>query len=158
MTLKNAQCKSCQLSFIWGKMRTAAWEIHPQTALRNCSKEVGGKDSIHVILVKGEYMQSSTFFFAESFCWETIVTMKDFSAFLAMMRYKNWAHRNSSWEYLTIWRPVLPVFPQNASFLLSILNSFMGVGGAVPATARDVTLVEVDGKHPWQVPICDRQY
>ena len=34
----------------------------------------------------------------------------------------------------------------------------MGVGGAVPATTRDVTLVEVDGKHPWQVPICDRQY
>ena len=60
--LKNTQCKNCQLSFIWGKMRTAAWEIQPQTALRNCSREVRGKDSIHVILVKGEYVQSSTFF------------------------------------------------------------------------------------------------
>ena len=44
-------------------MRTTAWETVPQMALRNCSKEVGGKDSIYVILVKGEYMQSSTYFF-----------------------------------------------------------------------------------------------
>ena len=34
-----------------------------QIALRNCSKEVGGKDSIYVILVKGEYMQLSIYFF-----------------------------------------------------------------------------------------------
>ena len=33
-----------------------------------------------------------------------------------------------SWKYLTIWRPVLPVFPraQSASFHLSTLNSFQG--------------------------------
>ena len=23
---KNAECESCELCFIWGKMRTAAWE------------------------------------------------------------------------------------------------------------------------------------
>ena len=33
-----------------------------QIALRNCSKEVGGKVSIYKILVKEEYMQSSTYF------------------------------------------------------------------------------------------------
>ena len=33
-----------------------------QTALRNCSNEVGGMVSIDVILVKGEYMKSSTYF------------------------------------------------------------------------------------------------
>ena len=38
-------------------MRTEAWE----RALRNCSKEVGGKVSIYVILVKGEYMQSNIY-------------------------------------------------------------------------------------------------
>ena len=48
------------VSFIWGKMRTAAQETAFQIALRNYSKEVGGKVSIYVILVKGEYMQSST--------------------------------------------------------------------------------------------------
>ena len=44
-------------------MRTAAWETATQIALRDCSKEVLGKDNIYVILVKGEYMQSSTYFF-----------------------------------------------------------------------------------------------
>ena len=41
---------------MWGNMRTAAWETVPQITLRNCSKEVGGKDSIYVILVNEEYM------------------------------------------------------------------------------------------------------
>ena len=44
-------------------MRTVPGEIAPQIALRNCSKVGGGKDSIYVILVKGEYMQSSRFIF-----------------------------------------------------------------------------------------------
>ena len=42
-------------------MRTAARETAPQIALRNCSKEAGGKVSIYMILVKGEYMQSGTY-------------------------------------------------------------------------------------------------
>ena len=37
-TIKKAQLGSCELSFIWGKMKTAAQEIVPQIALRNCSK------------------------------------------------------------------------------------------------------------------------
>ena len=52
-TKKEAQCESYELSFIRGKMRTAAQETAPQKALRDCSKEAGGKDSIYVILVKG---------------------------------------------------------------------------------------------------------
>ena len=38
---KNAHRESCELSFIWGKMRTIARETASQTALRNCSTEVG---------------------------------------------------------------------------------------------------------------------
>ena len=41
---KDAQGESCKLSFIWGKMRTAAWETAAQRPLRGCSKEVMGKD------------------------------------------------------------------------------------------------------------------
>ena len=37
--LKDAQHESCNLSFIWSKMRTAAREIALQIALRDCSKE-----------------------------------------------------------------------------------------------------------------------
>ena len=50
-------------------MRTAAQETAPKTALRDCSKEEGGKEGIHVILVKGEYMQSNTHFLVEGFHW-----------------------------------------------------------------------------------------
>ena len=38
---KKAQHESCELSFIWGKMRTIARETASQIELRNCSKEVG---------------------------------------------------------------------------------------------------------------------
>ena len=87
-------------------MRTAAQETASQIALRNCSKEAGRKISIYVILVKGEYMQPSTHFLQKvaaslvqvtaSQQEQTSVTMKDFSAFLDMRRYKNWAHKMGS--------------------------------------------------------------
>ena len=67
---ENAQCKSCELSFIGGKKKTVAWERAPQIALRNCSAEAGGKSSMHVILVKwggGTCIETHTFF-AEGFC------------------------------------------------------------------------------------------
>ena len=57
--MHNMRVVSC---FIWGKMRTVARETAFHIALGNCSKEAGGKVSIHVILVKGEYMQWSTYF------------------------------------------------------------------------------------------------
>ena len=44
-------------------MRMAAWETAAQVALRNCSKEIGRKVSIYAVLVKGEYMHSSMYFF-----------------------------------------------------------------------------------------------
>ena len=50
-------------------MTTRAWKTAPQIALRNCFKEEGGKDSMYVILVKGEYTLSDMYFLVESFCW-----------------------------------------------------------------------------------------
>ena len=43
---KIAQCESCKLSFLWGKMRTTAWETVFQIALRNFSEEVRGEARI----------------------------------------------------------------------------------------------------------------
>ena len=40
---KDVQLESCELSFIWGKMRTAAWETASQIALRDCSKAAVGE-------------------------------------------------------------------------------------------------------------------
>ena len=45
-------------------MRTIAWETAFRIVLRNCSKEVGRKVSIHVILVK-EVHAIQHIFFAE---------------------------------------------------------------------------------------------
>ena len=71
------------------------------------------------------------FFFCRRFLllMRRLITMKEFSAFLDMRRYKSWAHKIGSWKDLTIRRPVLPVFPraQSTSFVLSHLNSFQGV-------------------------------
>ena len=44
-------------------MRTGAQETAPQMVMRDCSKEVGwgGERPLYVILVKREYMESSTY-------------------------------------------------------------------------------------------------
>ena len=42
-TRKDVQLDSCELSFIWGKMRTAAFEAASQIALRDCSKVAVGE-------------------------------------------------------------------------------------------------------------------
>ena len=67
-----------------------------------------------------------------------------------MRRYKNWIHKISSRDCLTIWRPILPGFPwaQGASFMLSTLNFFRRCWRSAAAAARDLILVEADGKHP----------
>ena len=49
-----------ELNYIWGNMMTATWATAPQVTLRNCHKDLRGRERIYVILVKREYMQSST--------------------------------------------------------------------------------------------------
>ena len=41
---KDVQLDSCELSFIWGKMRTVAQEAASQIALRDCSKVAVGEN------------------------------------------------------------------------------------------------------------------
>ena len=38
-----------ELSFIYGNIRTAVWETAPQTALRNCSKDIRGRTVIDAV-------------------------------------------------------------------------------------------------------------
>ena len=42
-TKKAVLLESCELSFIWGKMRTAVWETASQIALRDYSKASVGE-------------------------------------------------------------------------------------------------------------------
>ena len=84
--------------------------------------------------------------------------MKDFGAFLDRRRYKNWAHKISFWQYLTIQKPALPGFPGHREPHLCFppWTSFWGFWKPATAAAHNLILVEVDGKCPCQVPICSR--
>ena len=46
LSKNNTQCESCELSFIWGKVRMIAWDTVSWIALRNPYKEVGGNQYI----------------------------------------------------------------------------------------------------------------
>ena len=72
-----------------------------------------------------------------------------------MRRCKNWAHKTGSWNHLTIWRPVLPIFPEHRCLIPALHRELLQrVLKVSSCSAHDLILVEVDGKHPWQVPIC----
>ena len=73
-----------------------------------------------------------------------------------MRRYKNWAHKISSWEDLTIWRPVLPV-SWSTECPISTLHPdlLQGCWRSAAAAAHDLILAEVSSRHSWQVRICD---
>ena len=117
------------IKFICSKMRTVAWDSI--------------SDSFEKLLQSRGRSVYMWFWWRGSTCNQTlsflqkvsaihkgaVITIKNFYAFLGMRRYKSWAHKIDFWKYLTIWRPVLPIFPraQNASSLLSTLNSFQGV-------------------------------
>ena len=42
-TKKDVQLETCELSFIWGNMRTAVWEEASQITLRDCSEAAVGE-------------------------------------------------------------------------------------------------------------------
>ena len=63
---KDVQLESCELSFIWGKMRTAAQEAAPQRALKLLQSSSGGK-SIYKVLVKREFSTMKYSFYKRIF-------------------------------------------------------------------------------------------
>ena len=82
------------------------------------------------------------------------ITVNDFSAFLDMRRCKTWAHKILSWKYLTVWRPVLPVFSEHRvphswfpPWALSGVLKFISYGGSWLKLCR--------GR--WQVPVSRSQ-
>ena len=52
---KDVQLESCEVSFMWGNMRTAAQEGACQVALRDCSKAAVGESQDIRCLVKGKF-------------------------------------------------------------------------------------------------------
>ena len=84
---KKAPCELCKLSLIWGKLGTICLGESISDSSEKRLPRGAGKVSIDVILVKGEYVQSSTYF-CRKFLLVTrsiITIVKDFSAFLDTM-------------------------------------------------------------------------
>ena len=139
-------------------MRTTAWETAPQIALRNCSKKAGqGGQHVHGFDEGAVCSQSRYFFFfAEGFCysWGAIITMKDFSAFLDIRRYKNWVCKIGSWKNLSE-DLSYQFFPEHGVLpFFSPPWSFRECWKPAAAVALDLSLMVVDGNCQWQVPTC----
>ena len=108
LTKKDAQHESFKLSFIWDKMRTAAWETAPQIALRDCSKQVMGEGQYIRFWWRGNSMKSSAYFIRDFLLvWVIDVIMKEFSAFLdneEMQGLESW----NQFLKISVRRPVPP--------------------------------------------------
>ena len=77
---------------------------------------------------------------------------------LYIRRYRNWVHKPAHENILTIWRSVLPDSPlpeQRVPHAWSPpWTPFWGYWKSAAAAAHNLILVELDGKCPWQMPIC----
>ena len=141
-------------SFIWGKMRTAAWGTAPQIALRNCSTEAAGKLSIYDFGEGGggRSMQSSVYFtkgfLLVSRSW---YHHKGFSAFLDTKRCKDWGHAVSFWKLKTC----STSFPRAQS--ASLHPELSGVLKVNSCNSTGFNLCRGRRQCPWQVPICNWQ-
>ena len=129
--LKMHQRESCELSFIWGKMRTIVWETAFQIALRNCSKEVEGRSA---------YMWfGSRHHHEEMWCFSRHEKMQQLSSQNQFLKIYNYLKTCSANFFRA----------RNASFL----NSLQQILKASSCSSMcDLILVEVDRKCTWQVP------
>jgi len=65
---KDVQLESCELSFIWGKRRSAARKAASQIALRDCSKAAVGESQYMRFWWKGSSIRWTTQFTKGFFC------------------------------------------------------------------------------------------
>ena len=140
-------------SFIGGKMKNSPGDSTFHTALRNCKRGRGNSQNISDFGEGGVHSTKHIFFqkvstnlVKPSLVTRNSVTMMDFSAFLDMRRYKNWAHKISSWDIYLKTCPTSFPWAQSASFLVPTLNSFRECWKSAVAAASDLILIEVDDK------------
>ena len=112
----------------------------------NYSQEVGGKPAHTWFWWRGSTCNQAHIFFAEGFCWSwgATITMKDFSAFLGMRKWKNWVHKISSWKNLSedLFRQVFPEH-RGSYFCPPPWTPFKGCWKSAAVTVHDIILIEV---------------
>ena len=116
---KFAQCESWELSFVAGKMRTAAWETTFQIALRNCSEEVKGEPAyIEVLQQRAGCLNSKQLLLIKE---NQIPKLKNWVLFYVWEDARVWAHWNHSFDmHLSSLGPVSCVFTSWVSSGLTV--------------------------------------
>ena len=123
----------------------------------------------YMIFVKEEYMQSHTYFSRKFLLvsWRFLLVTGNShhqERFLCFLRYEEIQELGSSisyWDYLSedlFFKSFLPLPTESAHFCSLPWTLFSGCWRSAAAAAHDLILVEVGGKHPWQVPICSWQH
>ena len=116
----------CNLSAVSSVLLRAFWGLEP--GRQPLSSEFGGalkRSSGHPCIYKG-YLRSSSHL-EEACCWSrgADISISYFTAFRGMRIARNWAHKILSWKYLTLWRPVLPVFPGTECLIPDLHPDFL---------------------------------
>ena len=133
-------------------MRTIAWEIAAQIALRNCSEEVGVESVFMWFWWRGNACNQACIFCRFLRVMRNSHHHKDFSAFLDRRRYKNWAHKISSWEYLS--EDLSCQFSQSSECLIPGHHAEL-LQGVLKVSSCSMWSNHCRGT--WQEPICSWQ-
>ena len=102
---------------------------------------------------KGKYMPPSTYFFQKIAAGHE--EQMSPLMILVFLRYETMQEiwlKKISWKYLTIWRPVLAVFPEHRApcSCSPPWTPFRGCGRSAAAAAHNLILAEIEGKCQWQ--------
>ena len=175
-----------EVSFIWGKMRTIAWERAPQMALRDCSKEAVGEGQYIRLSWRGSSVQSSTYFtkgfLLDTRSWWHHEGIECFSRNEEIQGLGSW----NQFLKISIWRLVPPASLEHRVPHSPPGNPLRGCWRLEAAAAQGPVSTEADGKcsccsvqlssvqfsrsvvsdsatpripgkYSWQVPICHWQ-
>ena len=141
------------LSFIWVKMRTTTQDSTSDSCEKLLQRGSWGWFVYMWFWWRGgTWNQAFFFFFWRRFLLVTRSSHQHegFNAFLNLRRYRNRAHKTSSWKYTTIWRSALPApCPPNTECLFCPppWTPFRKCWKSATKAAHDLILEYVDGKY-----------
>ena len=158
--LKNTQLDSWELILIWDKMRTAAGETAPQTALRDCSKEALREGQCIIFWWRRSSMHLSTHFTKGSLLvtrsWCHYEGIECFSRYEVMQGLGSW---NQFWKQLTCLKTCftnsLEHTPHSTlNFIRGYWKSAAAAGFNICRGRWQMPLLFSHCQCPWKVPIC----
>lgn len=148
---KCSMWESC-VKFDLGQNEAAAQKTAPEVIRRCCWQEAGGRSECTWLWWTESTWNQAVFLQKVSASHVKLLlvmrhhpTMKGSSAFLDMRGQENWVRKVSSWNHLTIWRPVCQFFPKHRAPHSCSPPGVPSRGCWKPAAAWALVPAEVDG-------------